>query len=57
MLDIVEKKIDDFDKELKMMYTTCEKRNKTMNKKVDRIDERSDTLDFLVENTNMSRGT
>ena len=50
-LDIVEKKIDDFDKELKKMYTTCEKRNTTMNEKVNRIDERSDTLDFLVEET------
>ena len=33
------------------MYTTCEKRNKTMNEKVKRIVERSDTLDFLVEET------
>ena len=50
-LDIVEKKIDDFDKELKKMYTTCEDRNKKMNEKVTRLDERSDTLDFLVEET------
>ena len=33
------------------MHTTCEKRNKTMNEKVKRIVERSDTLDFLVEET------
>ena len=33
------------------MYTTCEDRNKKMNEKVTRLDERSDTLDFLVEET------
>ena len=33
------------------MYTTYGKRNKTMNEKVNRIDDRSDTLDFLVEET------
>ena len=33
------------------MYTACETRNKTMNEKVNRIDERSDTLDFLVNET------
>ena len=50
-LDTVEKKIDDFDIELKKMRISFDKEQKATNDKLENLDTRTDNIDFIVGET------